>query len=203
MATALQKFHRVSGIIIACFLLLHFTNHLFALAGPQSHIRVMEIFRKFYRFPPVEILLLVCVVSQIVSGVTLIARKGFRRQSVAVKVQALSGIYLALFLINHVAAVMLARYQWHIETDFYFAANVAVEYPSKLFFIPYYTLSILSVFAHVASIHYLKRTNWPVNTVHSVKLANIKRESFVIFALGAMITVLVMISFTGILYKIG
>ncbi|WP_126243835.1 hypothetical protein [Chitinophaga rhizosphaerae] len=202
MATALQKFHRASGLIIAIFLLLHFTNHLFALAGPQVHIRVMEIFRELYRFPPVEILLLACVASQIVSGATLVAKKGFRRQPVAVKVQVLSGGYLALFLINHVAAVMMARYQWHIETDFYFAANVAVEFPSKLFFIPYYTLSILSVFAHIASIHFLKRTNYPETIVDSVMMAKIKRESFTIFAFGAVITVLVMISFTGLLYKI-
>lgn len=202
MATTLKKFHRVSGIIIACFLLLHFTNHLFALAGPQTHIRVMDVFRKIYRFPPVEILLLACVASQIISGVTLVAKKGFRRQPVAIKVQVLSGIYLALFLINHVAAVMMARYQWHIETDFYFAANVAVEYPSKLFFIPYYTLSIISVFAHIASVHYLKRRENAGFAGDSAQIGRYRRESFAILLLGVTITVLVMIAFTGLLYKI-
>ncbi|WP_109699250.1 hypothetical protein [Chitinophaga deserti] len=203
MATALQKFHRVSGIIIASFLLLHFTNHLFALAGPQAHIDAMNILRKIYRFPPVEILLLACVASQIISGVTLIVKKGFRKKPLAVKLQILSGGYLALFLINHVMAVMMARYQWHIDTDFFFAANVAVQYPQKLFFIPYYTLSLISVFTHIACVHYLKRAATSTSTGKPAKENRVRKETTGILVFGAIVTILIMLTFTGVFYKIG
>ncbi len=203
MSTTLQKFHRFSGIIIASFLLLHFTNHLFALAGPETHIEVMKVFRKIYRFPPVEILLLACVASQIISGVTLIVKKGFRKKPLAVKLQILSGGYLALFLINHVMAVMMARYQWHIDTDFFFAANVAVQYPQKLFFIPYYTLSLISVFTHIACVHYLKRSAVITSTGKQVTENRVKNETTGILIFGAIVTILIMLTFTGVFYKIG
>jgi succinate dehydrogenase/fumarate reductase cytochrome b subunit len=68
MNSTLKKLHHLSGIVIASFLLLHVTNHLFALGGPALHIGVMNLFRHVYRFLPVKILLLVCVIFQLVSG---------------------------------------------------------------------------------------------------------------------------------------
>ena len=118
----------------------------------------MKQFRYLYRYEPIEVLLLVCVLFQIVSGIMMVFRKGFIRQPFYVVIQVLSGLYLSFFMIFHVRAVLLGRYQWNVDTDFYFAAGVANRYPEKLFFIPYYTLSVLSVFAHMASVHYIKRT---------------------------------------------
>lgn len=60
--------------------MLHLSNHLFALGGPALHITVMKFFRMAYRFPPVEVLLMLCVTIQIVSGLWLVFRKGFKRQ---------------------------------------------------------------------------------------------------------------------------
>ena len=77
MGTTLKKLHRLSGIVIASFLLLHISNHLFALGGPAMHIAVMNIFRYVYRFLPVEVLLLMCVIFQVISGATLVFQKGF------------------------------------------------------------------------------------------------------------------------------
>src|SRR5687768_2289447 len=138
MNSTLKKLHHLSGIVIALFLLLHVINHLFALGGPALHIAVMNLFRHVYRFLPVEVLLLLCVIFQVISGVTLIFKKGFLKQPLYVIIQIVSGLYLSFFMVYHVRAVMLGRDQWNVETDFYFAAGVANSYPSKLFFIPYY-----------------------------------------------------------------
>src|SRR5688500_14689044 len=93
MGVLLKKYHRLSGLVISAFLLLHISNHLFALAGPAWHIRVMNFFRLIYRFPPVEILLLMCVIFQITSGIPLIFKKGFLKQPLYVKLQVMSGLY--------------------------------------------------------------------------------------------------------------
>lgn len=87
MFPALKKFHRLSGIAIAGFLLLHLVNHLFALGGPSMHIAVMKLFRYVYSFPPVEIILLIFVVFQIASGVMLAFKKGFLKQPIYVVIQ--------------------------------------------------------------------------------------------------------------------
>ncbi|WP_342088622.1 hypothetical protein [Dyadobacter sp. OTU695] len=198
----LKQLHRISGIVIAMFLVLHLCNHLFALGGPALHITVMKYFRMVYRFPPVEILLLLCVTIQIVSGLRLVFTNGFRRQPFYVIAQALSGIYLSLFLINHVRAVLLARYEWHIETDFYFASGVAVHYPEKLFFIPYYTLSVLCAFTHIACAHYARRMELASNTAAPDAGARFRKEAWLIFGTGVIATALIMGSLTGLFYPL-
>lgn len=206
MSSPLKKLHHLSGIVIASFLLLHITNHLFALGGPQLHIAVMNLFRHVYRFPPVEILLLICVAFQIVSGVILVFKKGILKQPYYVLVQIFSGLYLSFFMIYHVRAVMLGRFVWNANTDFYFAAGVANRYPEKLFFIPYYSLSLVCVFAHISCVHYIKRIEMLNNISDTVSVElcrkKYKRETTGICIAGAVITFLVMISLCGVLYDI-
>jgi succinate dehydrogenase/fumarate reductase cytochrome b subunit len=203
MPFSIKSLHRLSGITIACFLLLHITNHLFALGGPALHIAVMRFFRHLYRFPPVEILLLLCVLFQVISGLWLVFSKGFRRQPFYVIIQVLSGLYLSFFMIYHVRAVLMGRYQWKAPTDFYFAAGVANRYPEKLFFIPYYTLSLVSVFAHIACVHYIKRME-QMKGVAAPEAFRRKyvRETTGICIAGAVITFLIMIALTGMLYPV-
>jgi len=202
MPMKLKQLHRISGIIIAAFLVMHLSNHLFALGGPAWHITVMKYFRKVYRFPPVEVLLLLCVTIQIISGLRLVFKKGFRKQPFYVIAQAVSGLYLSLFLINHVRAVLLARYEWHVETDFYFASGVAVHYPEKLFFIPYYTLSVLCAFTHIACAHYARRSELAIVSESVDTAARFKKEAFWIFGAGVVVTALIMGSLTGLFYPL-
>lgn len=100
----------------------------------------------------------------------------------------------------------MARFQWKVETDFYFAAGVANRYPEKLFFIPYYILSLVTVFAHIACAHYIKR-NEQLNNASIVESVGtlqerFKKETMAICITGAVITLLIMLSFTGVLYTI-
>ncbi|MET7258064.1 hypothetical protein [Dyadobacter fermentans] len=198
----LKQLHRISGIIIAVFLVLHLSNHLFALGGPALHIAVMKYFRMVYRFPPVEAMLLLCVTMQIISGLRLVFTKGFRKQPLYVIAQAVSGIYLSLFLINHVRAVLLARYEWHVETDFYFASGVAVHYPEKLFFIPYYTLSVLCAFTHIACAHYARWMELAAVSIPAGTEIRFKKEAFWILGTGLVVTALIMGSLTGLFYSL-
>lgn len=148
----LKKVHRFSGILMAGFILLHLFNHLFALGGPIIHQEVMRTLRKVYRFPPIEIALLLAVSLQIISGPVLIWKN--RRQKDRYKwLQIVSGLYLAFFLCYHISAVMLGRYKWNVETDYHFAASVVKYGAQKIFFIPYYMLSVIAVFVHVACVH--------------------------------------------------
>jgi succinate dehydrogenase/fumarate reductase cytochrome b subunit len=206
MTTAIKRLHHLSGIVIASFLLLHVTNHLFALGGPSLHLTVMNLFRTVYRFPPIEILLILCVIFQIISGVSLVLKKGILKKSVYEVVQILSGLYLSFFMVYHLRAVMLGRYQWNAETDFYFAAGVANRYPEKLFFIPYYSLSLICIFAHIACVHYIKRIEMLNKVKRSVDTAILnkkyKRETYAICVFGGVTTFLIMIALSGVLYSI-
>lgn len=142
-----------------------------------------------------------CIVFQIISGIWLVFSKGFVRQPFYVIIQVMSGLYLSFFMVYHVRAVLLGRYQWKVPTDFYFAAGVANRYPEKLFFIPYYTLSLVSVFAHIACVHYIKRMEQAPGCPEACR-RRYRNETIGICIAGAAITFLIMIALTGMLFPI-
>lgn len=140
----MRRAHRALAVVLALFLTLHLGNHIAGLWGQSAHAEVQSALRTVYRHPLVEPLLLMAVAVQIGLGVALFARRS------RVTLQAVSGLYLALFLLIHLGAVLSAR--WHgTETDLAFAAaglHAVGLWPA--FFAAYYGLAILAVFAHLS-----------------------------------------------------
>ena len=118
----LRIIHKYSALVIVAFAFLHITNHLMSLINIQSHIVFMDIARKIYRQPIVEGLLLLCVVFQATSGLWLLIRGWRQRRGFVAWLQAISGSYLACFLLVHVGAVLYGRAILQLDTNFYFAA---------------------------------------------------------------------------------
>jgi hypothetical protein len=191
----LKKIHRYSGIVLATFFLFHIANHLFAWGGADMHIRVMNVFRQVYRFPPVEVILLLSVLIQVVAGLILVWQKGFRKDIYDL-LQVISGLYLSFFLLFHVRAVLLGRYSWNVETDFHFAAWGVKNHPADLFFIPYYSLSVLCVFIHLACVHRQKMLVLAeTSTGIAASQFQITRQARVIIAMGVVVTALILTAF--------
>jgi hypothetical protein len=192
-ADGIKKIHRISGLMLATFFFFHIINHLSALWGADAHIRVMKLFRMVYRFPPIEVLLLLSAVVQVISGLMVAWKKGFRKNGYDV-LQVLSGLYLSFFLFYHIRAVMLGRYVWNVETDFHFAAWGVKNSPADRFFIPYYSFSVLCVFIHLACVHRQKMLALDrSNPGSSNQLAG--RHASVIMITGVVVTVLIITSF--------
>jgi hypothetical protein len=146
----LHRLHRIGACVIAVFLLGHLFNHLLAARGIEAHLSFMRASRHLYRQPLVEALLLVCVLGQVASGAWLVRRRWRTRRDAAGVLQLASGTYLAFFLAVHVAAVLVGRTVFGLNTNFYFAAAGLQLTPYRFFFIPYYFLAIVAVFAHLA-----------------------------------------------------
>ena len=146
----MKKLHYYSGLTLSLFIGVHLLNHLAALISAEAHIQVMDIARFVYRNPIVEALLLVAVASQLVSGISLIFKK--EKKGLFNKLHIASGIYLALFMPLHVTATFYFR-SLGGDTDIYFGAGGLHAYPSILFFLPYYSLAVMSVFTHVGCVH--------------------------------------------------
>ena len=148
-----KKLHYISGLIITLFVALHLFNHVCSISGADYHIKVMGLLRHFYRNIFAETLLLAAVFVQIISGINLfrVSRKtattGFE------KLHVWTGLYLALFFIIHLGAVLGGRYYLHLDTNYYFGVAGLNTFPFNLFFIPYYGLAIFSFFGHIASVH--------------------------------------------------
>lgn len=178
--TLVRQLHHISGICLSVFIGFHLLGHLFSLAGPEKHIQVTEMFRGVYRNRVVETVLLACVVFQMGTGIRLLFARN--AQTPAQKIQVYSGLYLSLFLMAHVSAVLMGRYTEHLDTNFYFAAASLNVYPAPFVFIPYYFLAVTAISLHVASLHYLRTKSAPT--------------AYAIAAVGIITAVLILLGFT-------
>lgn len=142
----LHKLHRASASIIGTYVAVHLFNHLLALSSVEEHIQFMESFRHVYRNPFVEFLLLACVTFQIGSGIYFIKNRWGQRDSFFERFQALSGGYLAFFLLVHVGAVLFGRAVLKLDTNFYYAAAGMHVPPFQYYFVPYYFLAVVAIF---------------------------------------------------------
>jgi hypothetical protein len=148
--------HYFSGVFITLFVGLHLFNHVWSILGAEKHIEMMNLLRVIYRNIFIEILLLLAVLVQIISGLVLFRESRKAAFSFFDKLHIYSGLYLATFLMIHVSAVLGGRLILHLDTNFYFGVAGLNTFPFNLFFIPYYGLAIFSFFGHIAAIHYKK-----------------------------------------------
>lgn len=142
--------HRISAVLLAIFLAVHLLNHVVALWGVAAHLAFMKGARLVYRSPALEPMLLAAVLVQIATGVEQVragwgARRGFWQRA-----QAVSGLYLAFFLANHTLWVLVARFGYGLDSNFYLAATFLTISPLPLLFAPYYALGVFALFAHLA-----------------------------------------------------
>ena len=184
--------HQLSGAILAFFLFIHLSNHLFAFHSAAMHQQVMQLFRKVYRFPPVEGVIFLAVGTQIVTGLRLVVYQ-WKQSGLMKRLQLISGLYLAFFLVIHVWAVLVARYSWQVETDIHFATAGLKNSDSRLFFLPYYSLSVAAVFVHIASIHYNKSVQAIIfKNGEGVCIRKIRQQTVSILVVGLLLMVLIM-----------
>ncbi len=186
----MKTLHYFSGIIISCFVVLHLSNHLASLWSEESHLEFMNITRKLYRTPFFETLLIIAAFIQIISGIRLLMSKQTLKATFFERLKLWTGGYLAFFFTIHLIAVFTGRLVLKLDTNFYFGTAGLITYPFSLFFIPYYSLAILSFFGHIAAIHALKMKKT------LLKLPP-KKQAYLILLTGLFITFLTFYGLTN------
>jgi hypothetical protein len=154
-----KKLHYFSGILIFIFITIHLFNHSFAIFGAERHIELMTTLRLVYRNIWLESLLIFAVVFQIFTGIILFIKKRKFVETFFEKLQIFTGLYLSGFFIIHLGAVFVGRIIFDLDTNFYFGVAGLNTFPFNLFFIPYYSLAVVSFSGHIASIHSQKMKN--------------------------------------------
>lgn len=146
---SIRLFHRFSALLLGAFLILHMANHVVGLVGQADHLRFMAAVRPYYRHALVEPVLLVLLLIQISSGLAMAIRSRRKTAGWVAWLQAISGLYVAVFIANHVIAVLAGRWAFGLDTDFRFAAAGMHVPPLQWLFIPYYWLGVAAIFSHV------------------------------------------------------
>jgi hypothetical protein len=154
----LKKIHSTSGLLLSVFAGLHLFNHCFSVIGAEKHIEVMNAFRQLYRNIFIETLLLAAVAIQLYSGLKLFTGKRKTAKSFFAQLHIWTGLYLAVFFVIHVGAVIAGRVVLHLDTNLYFGVAGLNSFPFNLFFIPYYFLAVVSFSGHLSAIHRQRMT---------------------------------------------
>lgn len=186
----IKNLHYISGLTITIFVVLHLFNHVVSIFGAQDHIETMNTLRIFYRNIFVETILLSAVLLQIISGLKLFRTNRKLVRSKFDQLQLWSGLYLSVFFIIHLSAVLSGRLFLKLDTNFYFGVAGLNSFPFNLFFIPYYGLAILSFFGHIASIHNKKMER-------TILGLSPKRQSTAILIFGFILTIVIFYGLTN------
>jgi hypothetical protein len=182
--------HYYSGLTLTIFIGLHLYNHFLSVFGAEAHIEFMSQFRNVYRHVVVEALLMAAVLLQLASGIRLVKVGKPSAAGFYDKLHIWSGIYLAIFLIIHVSAVLFARNLLNLDTNLYFGIAGLNTFPFSLFFIPYYSLGILSFFGHIAAIHAKKMK-------YTILGLSVHHQSLIILVVAVFITGIILFGLTN------
>ena len=186
----LRRIHYVSGIVLCAFIGMHLFNHFYGILGADAHISMMAFLRMLYRNFVAETILLAACGAQIVTGLALVRRRDRADKGKFYRLQIWSGLYLSLFLMIHLGAVLAGRWVLHLDTNFYFAAAGLNTFPFLLLFIPYYGLAILAITAHLAAIHSRKMQRNLLGLTPD-------HQALVMIAVGLLATILILYGMTG------
>jgi succinate dehydrogenase/fumarate reductase cytochrome b subunit len=183
--------HRLTAAVLALFVTAHLVNHLVGLGGIPAHQAFMNAARLVYRSPLVEPLLLTAVLVQIATGIAQVRAGWGKRHRAWARLQTISGLYLAFFLVNHTFWVLVARIGYGLDSSFYLAATFLTISPLPLLFAPYYVAGVLALFVHAAcAVHF--RVASPIGST----------VARVLMAAGAAIACGVVAIFMGAFYEI-
>ncbi|CAB1275197.1 hypothetical protein [Candidatus Nitrosacidococcus tergens] len=145
--------HGLSATLVSIFIVFHITNHFFSLKGADTYNAVMKLGEKVYRNPFVEPILIIFFFFQILTGIQLMWRWSTRSVPFYQSFQVASGIYLAVFLLSHLNAVLIyARIYLNIPSDFAFGSAAPagiIQDPWNIRLFPYYTLGVFFALCHL------------------------------------------------------
>ena len=187
MKSRVKTIHRFTAILLLLFITSHLAVHLTALGGIEQHLKTLKAVQGIYRNPIGEIILVLAVITQVITGAK---RLRFKRLRGWAKAQVISGCYLLFFLIIHTSAAVSTHTLFGLETNFYWAAGTVNISPIKYGFMPYYFAGVLAFFVHVAA---ALRMGWPRTP---------KTILYALPFLGTLIGLIIVASFAGAFYPI-
>jgi len=184
-----RRLHRGAAVLLALFIVLHLAIHLTAYVSIDWHLAALSFVQGLYRNPLVEPMLITIFLAQTLTGLAFVRRK--IKQPVNTRwhwAQIISGGYLAVFILAHISAALMARVYFGVETNFYWPAGTLTVMPLAYGFAPYYYFGVVSIFVHLAAALHFK--------------ARQTKVPLVLVVVGVILAGVILLPFAGVLYKI-
>ncbi|MBT5074325.1 MAG: hypothetical protein HOJ34_12160 [Kordiimonadaceae bacterium] len=189
----IQKIHRYSALaLIVGFILLHITNHLFALQSNEMHEEYRLLFNSWYQADLVEPVLFALIATMAITGLLMVRRYSGTDGDMFRTLQIGAGVYMLFFFVAHINAILSGRDRG-TETDWLFAttgeAGLIVGAPML---IPYYIFAVLMILLHISL--GLRRVLLSKNIAH--EKAN--RTFYILISVGSLVTVMIGAAILGL-----
>ncbi len=148
--TKLARVQAVTGLAFAAFLAVHLFTQALAVFGPQTYDAALAAGRRVYQFALLELPMLAAALVHLGCGAW---RKWQRRKEprtpipLTVRAHRLSGLFLMLAFVGHVAATRLPSVLGDVRLDF---AGLQYSFTvAPYFFWPYYPVLGISGALHL------------------------------------------------------
>jgi hypothetical protein len=150
----LRVSHGVSALgILFLYLSLHLSNHLFFIAGQQTYMAVMHLFRQFYRSNLIQPLLVGLFLFQAASGLYMVSRIRTNGIDHFRTFQVASGVFLSIYITGHLDSVFIyARTFAGIDSGWAFATGAPaglLKDAWNIMLVPHYGLGVFFVLSHL------------------------------------------------------
>jgi hypothetical protein len=191
-AATLLVVHRLSALVITIFALAHVGNQVAAFLSVSSYDKTLNVLRVGYHQPVVFALIVAAAAIQIATGAAM-GMKKVRAGSFAANLQAVTGWYLALFLLTHVFG------QWILQQVRPAALAVAAPVsqfnllaaPRATAQLPFLLLGVMAFLFHVGA--YARLT-----ALAYLAEATVRRLSYAAMLVGTTVVVTVGLALCGI-----
>ncbi|XOV86084.1 MAG: hypothetical protein ACFHX7_14060 [Pseudomonadota bacterium] len=145
----LSRVQAVAGSLFFLFLVMHLSNIAIAPLGAEAFNGYQAKLRKIYQQPILELVLVILpLVVHVAAGISLaVLRRGRRgRRALRQRVHTWAGVFLSLFIVEHVTATRGVSYFLGAYPGFEGVAFTFWWAPA--YFYPYYFLLALAGFYH-------------------------------------------------------
>jgi succinate dehydrogenase/fumarate reductase cytochrome b subunit len=183
--------HRISAVLLAVFVLAHVVNQALAFVSLPAYTAMRSVMRVASRQPATYTLIVAAVAIQIATGAAM-GMKHVRAGAVARNLQAVSGWYLAAFLLIHVfSGLLVSQPQAATTTATAVSQLNLLASPRAAAALPFLLLGVaaflfhVGVYARLAALAYLAE-------------ASVRRLSYAGACVGATVVVTVGLALCGI-----
>lgn len=182
----IQKIHRYSAFaLIFGFILLHLSNHLFALQSNEMHEEYRLLFNSWYQADLVEPVLFALISVMAITGLLMVRRYSGTDGDMFRIFQIGAGLYMLIFFMAHINAILSGRDRG-VETNWLFATTgEAGLIQGAPMLIPYYIFAVLMILLHISL--GVRRIMLAKNIVH--EKAN--RTFYGLISIGSLVTVMI------------
>ena len=193
----MKTLHRIIAIGLLFFVLAHVGNHLVAAIGIREHQAYMSVVRLIYRHPIVEPLLISAIFVQAITGGALImaAAKRPERRSLLSWLELVSAGIFVIFIVVHLSAIVVTRFYFEMQTDFYWVADLFRESRLQPYIIGFHFLGVVAVMTHAGvGLKYM---------FEALRLPGFGRLLAMVFiVLGTAIAAIAIAAYSGAFYEI-